>query len=380
VFAEADSDNAGGRGSTIGVAIDHAVEKLEKEDIDPHVEAFLRASLANTYVGLGEWQHAKAQALAAAKAYEKGQLPDDEALSEVLRVVSEVQVETGAMKEGVVAAERSLKLEETFHGAAPHDHTAYSLHVAAIAHRFDNDLKGALELHHRAVDMERALLASTGHSYLSDALEQLCLTLVTFGRYDEARAAVTESLAMNEKKFGRAHQVTAISLAHLGWLEFNQGNLEAARKVFAEVNEARLKTLGPNHMRYAQGLHNAADVEVADGQLDAGEKLLDASLEVGRKAFGEGTGRYAWLELLRAEILIRRGRPQEALDLVDKDLALIRAHYGEERDATLEALVLKAKAERALGLQTDTAAKAKALGAKMYGEDHPIYRRQADAL
>ncbi|MFT3712526.1 MAG: serine/threonine-protein kinase [Archangium sp.] len=380
VFAEADSDNAGGRGATIGVAIDHAVEKLEKEEIDPHVEAFLRASLANTYVGLGEWQHAKTQALAAAKAYEKGQLPDDEALSEVLRVVSEVQVETGAMKEGVEAAERSLKLEEGFHPGVPHDHTAYSLHVAAIAHRFDNDVKGALELHHRAVAMERALLASTGNSYLADALDQSCLTLVTFGRYDEARTAVTESLAMNEKKFGREHQVFAITLAHLGYLELNQGNLEAARKAFIEVNAVRKKTLGPQHMRYAQGLHNAAQVEVLDGKFDAAEPLLDECLEVAKKAFGENTGRYAWLELLRAQILLGHGKAAEALVLIDKDLELIRAHYGEERDATLQALVIKAKVEKALGLQTDTAAKAKALGAKMYGEDHPLYRRQADAL
>jgi tetratricopeptide (TPR) repeat protein len=380
VFAEADSDNAGGRGSTIGVAIDHAVEKLERDKIDPHVEAFVRAALTNTYVGLGEWQHAKTQALAAEQAYLQNGLPPDEQLAEVLRVVSEVQVESGAMQAGVEAADRSLRMEEEFHGKGTHDHTAYSLHVAGIAHRNIGDLKGALEFHRRAVAMEREILASTGSSYLVDALEQTTLTLVTYGRYDEARAPVAESLAMNEKQFGREHQVTAISLAHVGWIELNAGNLEAARTLFREVNVTRRKLLGPNHSRFAQGLHNAAQVEVLAGNFEAAAPLLDEALAIAKKAYGEDDAHYAWLELLRGELLLGQGRPEEALALVERDLALIAAHYIEPHDATLQALVVKAKCEKALGRQTDTAAKAKALGARLYGDEHPMYRRQADAL
>ncbi len=383
VFAEADSDNAGGRGATIGVAIDHAVEKLERDPIDPHVEAFLRASLANTYVGLGEWQHAKAQALAAEQTSLKAGLGDDEQLSEVLRMVSEVQVETGAMKAGVEAASRSLQLEETFHGAVPHEHIAYSLHVAAIAHRFDNDLTGSLSLHRRAVAMERALLAATGHSYLADALEQECLTLVTFGRSDEARALVTESLSMNEKKFGREHQVTAISLAHLGWLELNAGHLEEARSLFAEVNATRRKLLGDKHMRTAQGLHNAAQVELLAGRTEAAQPLLDEALAVAKNAFGEDTGRYAWLEVLRGELLRQRGKANEALTVLERDEALIEKDYGEERDAMVQVLVFKARALKDAGRDAeakDVGQRALSLSARIYGAERPLLRRMAEAL
>ena len=383
VFSEADGDNAGGRGATIGVAIDHAVEKLEQQGVDPHVEAFLRASLANTYVGLGEWQHAKAQALAAAQAYVTGALPDDEQLGEVLRVVSEVQVETGAMRAGVEAAERALALEERFHPGVPHDHTAYSLHVAAIARRFDNDLAGALAFHQRAVAMERALLAATGHSYLADALEQECLTLVTFGRYDAARALVEESLAMNEKTFGREHQVTAISLAHLGWLELNAGHLDVARKVFAEVNATRAKLLGPAHMRRAQGLHNAAQVELLAGRPDDAAPLLDEALTVAGKAFGEETGRYAWLEVLRGELLRQQGKPAEAVAVLERDLRLIEADYGVERDAMVQGLVMLGRAQADLGLADEARAtkqRALEISARIYGSERPLLRRLAEAL
>lgn len=383
VFAEADSDNAGGRGATVGVAIDHAVEKLEREAIDPHVEGFLRASLANTYVGLGEWQHAKTQALAAANAYVKGGLPDDEQLSEVLRVVSEVHVETGAMKAGVEAAERALKLEETFHGAGPHEHTAYSLHVDAIAHRFDNDLAGALALHRRAVTMERALLAATGNSYLADALEQECLTLVTFGRYDEARALVMESLALNEKRFGREHQVTAISLAHLGWLDLNAGQFDAARPVFAELNATRKKLLGAQHMRTAQGLHNAAHLELLAGQPEAAAPLLEESLAVAKKAFGEDTGRFAWLEVMRGELLRQQGKPKEALVVLERDQALIERDYGTERDAMMQVLVMRARALRDDGREAEAKAtkqRALDLAGRIYGAERPLLRRLAEAL
>ena len=383
VLNEADSDNAGGRGATIGQALDHAVEKLEKDKVDPHVEAFLRASLTNTYVGLGEWQHAKAQALRALAVYEQEHLADDEQLAEILRVVSEVQVETGAMQPGVDAADRSLALEERFHGQAPHEHTAYSLHVAAIAHRYANDFAEAVALHRRAVAMERALEAATGQSYLADALDQLCLTLVTWGRYDEAREAVTESIALNTARFGRAHQVTAISLAHLGYLELNAGRLDEARPLFHEVNALRREVLGPQHMRYAQGVHNLAEVEVLAGDLEAAAPLLDECLAVAKKAFGEDSGRFAWLDVLRVEVLLGRGQAAEALRVAERDLARLEQEYGEKREGTLQALVMLAKAQRAVGHEDDakaTAARAVALGASMYGAEHPLWRRQADAL
>lgn len=383
VLNEADSDNAGGRGATIGQALDHAVEKLEKEPLDPHVEAYLRASLTNTYVGLGEWQHAKAQALAAQAFYDKGLLPEDEQLSEVLRVVSEVYVETGEMKPGMDAADRSLALEERFHGSGTHVDTAYSLHVAGIAHRYMNDFEAAVAFHRRAIAMEREIQAKTGSSYLADALDQLCLTLVTWGRYDEARVPVTEAIALNTKRFGRDHQVTAISLAHLAYLELNAGNLDAARALLVEVKESRRKTLGPQHMRYAQGVYHLALVELFAGHWDAAEAALDEMLPVAKTAFGEDSGRYAWFDLSRADLLIARGRADEALEVATKDLARLEAMFGPERDATLQGLVTLAQAQRAAGHEADakaTAERAVAMAAKMYGAERPLWRREAEAL
>ncbi|MBL8916917.1 MAG: serine/threonine protein kinase [Archangium sp.] len=381
VFAEADSDNAGGRGATIGVALDHAVEKLEKQKIDPHVEAFLRSSLTNTYMGLGEWQHAKVQALAAAALYEREKMPDDEALSELLRVLAGTECEMGELKAGLAAAEKSLAMEWAFHGKGVHEHTAYSWHVMGIARRYANDVAGAIEAHQNAIAQERAILAATGSSYLVDALEQLCLTLVTFGRYDEARVPVKESLAMNEKQFGREHQVTMISVAHVGWIELNQGNLDEARKLFTEVNAVRKKLLGTEHSRYGQGLHNLAQVELEARNWDAAEPLLEEALRIAKKAYGTDSGHYAWLETRKVELLIARGKKEEALELANRDLALIEKQYVEDCDATVQALVVKAWAERALGRDASaTVTRVKALAAKVYGVEKPLLKRQADAL
>lgn len=384
VLSEADSDNAGGRGAPIGQAIDHAVEKLEKEKVDPWVEAFLRASLTNTYVGLGEWTHARQQALAALAAYEQHGLSDDEQLAEILRVVSEVQVESGEMQAGMASADRSLAIEEKFHGQAPHPDTAYSLHVAGIAHRYANDFHRSVELHHRAIAMERALEAQTGSSYLIDALDQLCLTLVTWGRYDDARVAVKESIALATAKHGRDHQVTAISLAHLGWLELNEGvHLDEARALFREVNEIRRKKLGPQHMRYAQGVHNLAHVEVAAKNYEAAAPLLDEALAVAKRAFGEDTGRYAWLDLIRVDVLLSRGQVAEALAASERDLRLLETHYGADQPATIEALVARAKALQAAGQVEEAKALARRAvesSARAFGAERPMGRRLAEAL
>lgn len=385
VLSEADSDNAGGRGATIGQAIDHAVERLEQQKVDPWVEASLRASLTNTYVGLGEWAHAKQQALAALAAYQQHGLQDDEQLAEILRVVSEVYVETGEMKAGMEAADRSLAIEERFHGRdTPHVDTAYSLHVAGIAHRYVNDWERSVDFHRRAIAMERVIQQQTGSSYLIDALDQLCLTLVTWGRYDEARVAVNESLALAIARHGREHQVTAVSLAHLGWLELNEGkHLDEARALFREVNEIRRKTLGPQHMRYAQGVHNLANVEVAAKNYEAAAGLLDEALAVARKAFGENRARFAWLELIRVDVLLARGQVDEALEVSRRDLELLEGHYGPDQHATIEALVTRAKALAAAGQEAEAKAVARRAiesAARAFGAERPRCRREAEEL
>ena len=338
VLQEADPDNAGGRGATIGQALDRATRRLESEPLDPHVEASVRASLANTYVGLGEWAHAEEQARRALATYEQGHLDDDEQLGDVLRVVAEVREETGDTAGAAAAGERGLALEERLHGGAPHPHLSYALHVAAIALREAGQLPRAVGLHERAVAMERALSARTQQTGdLADALDQYGLTLVTLGRYEEAERVHGEALKLNLARFGPDHQNSAIGYHHLAWLEVERERPEAARPWLEKALAVRLKTLGPDHMRIGMQRNAEARMELEEGHLDAAERAHAECLRIARKNFGDQFGRYARLEGTRVLLLLARREGAEALVLASRILDFIEQRFGPGHYVTAEA-------------------------------------------
>ncbi len=338
VLQQADTDNAGGRGATIGSAIDAAVARLSKGELDPHVEATLRASLANTYVGMGEWTHATEQATLALAAYQQHHLEDDEELGEVLRVVSEVRIEAGDLTGAVEAGERGLTLEEHFHGAEAHPHLSYSLHVAAIADREQGQFERALLLHRRAVAMERTLAVKSGSTNdLSDTLDQYGLTLVTLGRYDEARAVHLEALKLTLATFGPDHQNAAIGYAHLAWLEAQAGTGEAARPWLDQALKVRLATLGPEHVRIGIQRNAEALMELQLGHVERAAWAIDECLRIAKKAYGETSGRGARLSSTKVRVLLAQGKAAEALALSEQLLAFVRPTYGAEHAITSEA-------------------------------------------
>jgi tetratricopeptide (TPR) repeat protein/predicted Ser/Thr protein kinase len=357
VLQEADPDNAGGRGATIGMALDRATKRLDDGSLDPHVEASLRASLANTYVGLGEWSAANRQAALALTAYEKHQLDDDEQLGEVLRVVAEVREESGDEAGAVEAGNRALAVERALHGHAPHAHVSESLHADAIALREAGLMQQAVATHQEAVAMERALeLVTHFTDDLADTLDQYGLTLVTIGRYDEAQAAHGEALKLNLAKYGPEHQTAAIDYHHLALLEYERGRPEAARPLLEKALKVRLATLGPDHMRIGMQRNLEARVELAAGNLPAARFAIDECLRIAQRSFGDQFGRYARLENTKVLVLLGQGQADEALALAEKVVGFVTQRFGPTHYITGDARSNHALALLAVGRRDEAAA------------------------
>ncbi len=337
VLQDADSDNAGGRQATIGQALDRATQRLGNAHLDPYVEATVRGSLANTYVGLGEWKAAETQATLALAAYDDHHLPDDEALAEVLRVVAEVREEMGEVQGAVEAGVRGLAIEERFHGATPHDHTSYALHVVAIAAREAGDFQNSLAWHERAVAIERALHAAKGPDALPDTLDQYGVTLSTIGRYDEAEAAHREALGITVEKLGPTHLNVAIGYHHLGQLAFERGRYAEARELLAKALDIRLPTLGKDHVRVGMQYNIEALIALAEGRIEDAQAAATECMRIARLSFGSEFGRYARLEGTQVLIWAAQGRGQEAVELSEKILEFAQQRYPARHFVTVEA-------------------------------------------
>lgn len=383
VFKEANGDEAGGREATIGQALEYAARRLAKEPLEPLVEAELRTTLAGTYIGLGDWIHAKEQGLAAVAVYDNGRLPVDEKCADALLLLSQAYVETGEAPAGRQAAERALAIEQRLHGAAPHAQVARALHEAATARRGVNDFAGAEELYRRSLAMGRALLGGAADDReCSVTLEQYGLTLAIWGRFEDAQRLLDERAAISLRLFGADHQEHMMALNSLGWLAYNRGDFEGARALLSDVVRGFTTTLGPDHMRTGMSRCHLGMVEVRAGNIDAAERELTEGLRVARKNFGADTARYAAIEVRWVEILLARGRLEEALRLSGVGLDRLERWYGVHT-YTIDAEVVRSKALEAVGRGDEALALARRAvknSIAAFGPDmHPMTRRLADA-
>jgi eukaryotic-like serine/threonine-protein kinase len=383
VLTEANGDFAGGREATIGQALDNATRRLAAEPLEPVVEVQLRSSLADTYIGLGDWIHAKEQALAALAPYEDGRVVDDERYAAALLALSDVYVETGEARASGKAAERALAIERRIHGTSPHRHVADSLHNSAVARRGAHDFAGAEALHRLAVAMERDLLAETGaYDDVCVALGQYGLTLAIWGRFEDSQRLLDEATAISVRLYGAGHQRHMSMLSNVAWLAYNRGDLDAARALLTEIIRVRATALDVDHMRTGLSHCHLGTVEVRAGNIDAAEREMTEGLRVARSNLGADSPRYASLEVRWVEILLARGRVEEAQRLSAIDLERIEQWYGPHT-YTIDAMVVRSKALEAAGRLDEAlelARRAVKDAIAVFGPGlYPMPRRLADA-
>jgi tetratricopeptide (TPR) repeat protein len=220
VFAQADPEQGKDRSRSvsIGEALDRAAEQLAQKKLDASVAPAVHASLAETYMGLGEYKPADREANLALAAYESAHLDDDELLAQTLLLASQVRHENGLGDAALEAGARAIEAEKRVHGGE-HTHVGYAMHVQAVGMREAGRLEEAVALHAQGIEIERALAKKTGTTEdLADALNQFAVTLVVLGRYAEAEPRYREALAMDLKQFGPKHPEVATDYHHLAWL------------------------------------------------------------------------------------------------------------------------------------------------------------------
>lgn len=335
VFASADPERAAGRDATIGQALDRAAKELDAKKVEPRIEAAVRASLAETYMGLGEWIPADTQANAALEGYEKAKLPDDELLARVYELASQVRHEAGRSEGAWAASARAIEVERHLHGDQPHTHVGYALHVHAVGLREGGRLEEALEFHRRGIDVERALAATTGITEdLADALNQYAVSLVMLGRYADAEPNYREALAMDLKQFGPRHHEVATDYHHLAWLENERGNPHAALGFLNQALDIRLATIGKDHTRVGIQRNLEAMVQLELGNLAAADAASDECLRIAEKAFGKNHPRYTRMQQTQVLIRVAQGRAAEAVAIGRRILDFHVARYGPRHWAT----------------------------------------------
>ena len=142
-------------------------------------------------------------------------------------------------------------------------------------------------------------------SLLDRAINDLAVTYVTLGRYNEAEPLHRRSLTITERIWGKDHPAYAVRLNNLATLLEMTGRYNEAETMYREAISIGVKTLGEGHPNYATWLNNLAGLLESEARFSEAESLYREALEINREALGEEHPNYA-SELNNLAVLLER--------------------------------------------------------------------------
>jgi serine/threonine-protein kinase len=220
------------------------------------------------------------------------------------------------------------------------------------------------------------------HDRLATALGSYALFLTGEDRFDEARTALDEALAIDRKVLGDEHVRTALLLDTAGVLDHARHDDVAAERSAREavrVLEAHAKDAGFG-AEFALARLHLADILIGLGHIDAAaaqQALAAAELPA---QFGEASAEVADGMRVGANIALARGDPAAALAIVERALAVVARLDPPAAQTGIALQRLRANALDALGRRDEAGdALAKAL-AELRTTNPPAHAQQTSLL
>jgi tetratricopeptide (TPR) repeat protein len=228
---------------------------------------------------LGDLQTLQADFDAAARSYLAAadlaaRHPEDrelqEALARSLQGLGTVQARQGHFDEAEKSLRAALDGQRKVHGEV-HADIARGLQELANVIDQQGNLAGALDVMQRAETMQRRIHGSDPHPDLAAAINDLALLRGENGDYEAAERLFTEALAMKRRLLGEKHPEIALGLGNLASTLNDKGDLAAAESAYRQALAMQRELLGEYHPDVALTLNNLAFVQYDRGH--AGEAL-----------------------------------------------------------------------------------------------------------
>jgi tetratricopeptide (TPR) repeat protein/predicted Ser/Thr protein kinase len=333
LLAAASPENLGPDVS-VGQLLDHASEGLEDRFQDqPLVEAAIRSTLGETYVGLGDYEAAALHCEKALK-LRRAELGEDD--SKTLSSMSDLGVvyerqerwdEAERLHLGALEGRRRLL-------GADHADTLMSMSNLGTLYFRRGRYDEAEPLLVEALEQTRRALGDKHPSTLNP-MNNLANVYAEQGRYDEAEPLMLNTLELKRQVLGEEHPKTLVSVNNLATLYFRQRRYEDAEPLYAKTLEVRRRVLGAEHPRTLMSVIGLGGCYGMQGRYAEAEALLVETLASQRSRLGDEHSQTAHAMALLGRLYAKQGRYDEAEPLYIKALEVRRATLGEKHPYTL---------------------------------------------
>ncbi len=305
-----------------------ASDELDSLDQQPAVEASLRKTLGNTYLGLGlpdpaVVQFERAVELAAAT------YPNDH--PELLTARHNLALgfkEQGRFDEAETLLRPTLDARRKVLGIE-HSETLTSMHNLAALTYERGRLDEARALLEELIPLkDRVLADDTDRRFASR--NTLVLVLARQGAYAEAETLARDTLGRRRVVWGDDHPLTLSSLGNLAFVHQEMGALEEAEHSFRELLEARRRILGSEHSDTLLAAQNLATVQSQLGKFEAARLLLEEVLTAYRASLGESHPRVLMSTHNLARTITKAGDPDTAVGMYESMLPTAVVRFGAD--------------------------------------------------
>jgi len=227
--------------------------------------------------------------------------------------------------------------------------TARTLKGLARAVADGGNLKVAIPLMRRAVDIQRERWGEEPHPDLAEVLNDMGLLYYESGSLEQAERFYRESLTMNRRLLGDRHPEIANGLENVAMTLQDRGDLAAAELLYRESIDLRRDLLGPNHPEVGRTLLNLATLKYDRGHtreaLGNGREVL----AIYRKAYAPVHPSTAVVLNVIGFWLTMAGDYAGAEVYLNEGLAMRRRLFGEDQPDVASSLMMVAVLRNAQG-------------------------------
>jgi serine/threonine protein kinase/tetratricopeptide (TPR) repeat protein len=235
---------------------------------DPLVEAAIRHTLANAYLGLGEYRKAEEHATRAQELYRRLEGAEDVRQHASTTVLGNAIRRQGRAPEAEKIFRELLALQHRLLGPEDRGTLTTMANLAITV----GDQKGrgaeALALGREAFEIHRRVLGAEDPSTLL-VMMNYANGLAKESRYAEAEDLHRESLELMRRKLGPEHPATLNAMHNLAKTLIQRSALKEAHRLLEQTLEGRRRTLGAKHPDTLRTVYDLALILEKQGDLQA---------------------------------------------------------------------------------------------------------------
>lgn len=372
MLASANPTGTGSRTVTVADALSAAERRLDGTlGAQPEVAAAVRRTLADTYVGLGEYDraekilstavgisrganrthelvadlaqlaetlrahHKRDEALrVAGEALELGQATGAaaEQIATIKFIKAETLRENGEADAALPVAMEALEARRRIFGADSYEVGSSHQQLGNIAVQ-KGDLPRAQQLYQQAIDLIRKARGPQHYTTVL-AMNDLATTYIASNEFEKALATLDELVTIQRPTLGDAHPELATSLENLANVEYRLNRRREAIAKLEEVLAIRRRAFGDDSMPVARTMFNLGQVYTSTKDLEKADKMMPEGVARLERALGakhpDMITAYRGFAVLR-EV---QGRYAEAATLARTSLALALATVGPDNPST----------------------------------------------